>query len=87
MNHLASIPFIDPISAFNVGFEAWWYFTLVPLAFFLSMAYKGVRVKTMDRYWSQVAIMTTQVVLGILGLGVLMLLAVTQIMPRIALTH
>lgn len=90
MNHtelLAAIPFLDPISAFNVGFESWWYFTLVPLAFFVSVAYKGVRVRDLSGFWKQVGVMTAQITLGIVGLGVLMLLVVTQIMPRIALTH
>jgi len=76
---LAYTPFLDPLNI-----ESWWYFTLIPLAFFVSMAYKAVRVQSFDHYWRNVLMMTIQIVLGIVGLGLLMFLLITQIMPRIA---
>ncbi len=57
-------PFIDPIDL-----HGHWYLLLIPLAFGVSMAYKAVRVKTMDRYWRNVFAMTAQIVVGMLLLG------------------
>jgi hypothetical protein len=81
MNHamLAYTPFLDPLNI-----ESWWYFTLIPLAFFVSVAYKAIRVHTFEHYWRNVLIMTAQIVLSIAGLAVLMFVLITQLMPRIA---
>lgn len=54
---LAWRPFLDPINI-----HEWWWVTIVPLAFGISMAYKAIRVKTLDRYWMNVFVMTAQVV-------------------------
>lgn len=78
-NTIAYTPFLDPLNI-----ESWWYFTLVPLAFFVSVAYKAIRVHTFEHYWRNVLIMTTQIVFSIVGLGVLMFVLITQVMPRIA---
>jgi hypothetical protein len=77
---LAYTPFLDPLDI-----EAVWYFTLIPLAFFVALAYKAVRVQTFDHFWRNVLVMTAQITLGVAGLGFLLFLLLTQIMPRIAL--
>ncbi len=68
---LAWRPFIDPIDA-----HTWWYVLIIPLAFFICVAYKGVRAKDLHRYWVQVLIMTAQVVLGMIALAVISFLLV-----------
>jgi hypothetical protein len=60
--------FIDPLDL-----HAAWWVLLLPMAFFIAMAYKAVRLTSLDRYWSQVAMMTAQIILGLgaLALGFL----------------
>lgn len=76
---LGYVPFLDPMNV-----ESWWYLTLIPLALGVAVAYKGVRVKDFNGYWKQVLVMTAQIVLLIVALGVGLYLVVTQLMPRIA---
>ena len=68
MNWIAWIPFLEPIN----WFHRWWYLLLIPLAFGISVIYKALRMPSLDRFWVQVGIMTTQIVLAIVGLGVLL---------------
>ena len=62
---LAWRPFIDPINIHEV-----WFLAIVPLALGISLVYKAIRVKTMDRYWYNVWSMTVQVVVGMFALAV-----------------
>lgn len=59
-------PFIDPMNIHN----AWWL-TLLPLALFLSLAYKAVRAKSVQglTFFRGVITLTIQIVLGMLGLA------------------
>jgi hypothetical protein len=57
-------PFIDPLEL-----HQWWWLLLIPMSFGVAVVYKAVRVKTMDKYWQQVLIMTIQIVLGMLALA------------------
>lgn len=57
-------PFIDPFEL-----HQWWWLMLVPLSLFIAIVYKAVRVKSMDRYWSQVLMMTVQIILGMVALA------------------
>jgi len=79
---LAYRPFIDPLNLHHV-----WFLLLVPLALFVSIAYKAVRVHDMSRYWQGVAIMTGQIVLGMLALGAAFYLLIEWIVPIIAPMH
>jgi len=62
----AYIPFLEPINAFH----DWWFVLIVPLSFGISMIYKAMRVYRLDRFWREVAIMTTQIVLAMIMLSV-----------------
>ena len=73
---LAWRPFLDPLDL-----HAYWYFLLVPLALGISIAYKAVRVRNMDRYWLNVLSMTAQVVGAIIGLGILAYIVLILIVP------
>ena len=77
MNMLAWIPFLEPINLFH----QWWYLLLLPLALGLSITYKAIRVPTLNSYWWQVALMTTQIVCGVAALGVLVALFVQFAIP------
>jgi hypothetical protein len=57
-------PFIDGVDLHRI-----WFLLLIPMAFFVSMTYKAVRLADMDRYWPQVLMMTAQVLLGMIALG------------------
>ena len=77
MNMLAWIPFLEPMNVFH----QWWYLLLLPLAFGLSVAYKAIRVPSLKLYWWQVALMTTQIVIGVVALGALVALFVQFAIP------
>jgi hypothetical protein len=76
---LAYVPFLHPLPADGV-----WYLLLIPMAFGIAVAYKGVRVKTFDHYWRQVLTMTAQTVLGIMALGAAFYVATQIILPHVA---
>ncbi len=57
-------PFIDPIEL-----HQWWFLLLVPMALLVAMSYKAVRLQTLEKYWRHVALMTVQIVVGMIGLG------------------
>ena len=80
MNWLAWIPFLEPLN----WFHRWWYLLLIPLAFGISVAYKAIRVPTLKGDWWQVGLMTTQIVLGVLGLGILVALFVQFGIPALS---
>lgn len=64
-------PFIDPINA-----HATWYLFIVPISLFIAIAYKAVRVKTFKGYWTAVAVLTVQIILGMIALALAFLLLV-----------
>ncbi|HPO92019.1 MAG TPA: hypothetical protein PL072_00985 [Phycisphaerales bacterium] len=57
-------PFIDPLTIHDS-----WYWLLIPMALGIALVYKAVRLQTLEKYWRQVAIMTTQIVIGMILLG------------------
>ena len=69
-------PFLDPIDA-----HEWWYLLLVPMSFFISIAYKAVRLQTLDGFWKAVVIMTIQIILGMLALAAAFYLLVQVYIP------
>ncbi|MFT3687037.1 MAG: hypothetical protein QM783_19300 [Phycisphaerales bacterium] len=70
-------PFLDPINA-----HSFWYLLLIPISFFIAVAYKAVRVKTLTGYWTAVVVMTVQIVLGMIALAVVFYLLV-QVYPKL----
>lgn len=76
---LAYTPFIDPID-----FHDWWFTLLVPISLGISIAYKAVRVPDLRSYWRQVVVLTVQIVLSMIGLGIGAYLFVVHIVPLIA---
>ena len=74
---LAFVPFLDPLP----GVNQWWYLLLVPLALGISIIYKAVRLASLDGFWRHVAVMTTQIVLAMIGLAVFMVVLVQVLIP------
>lgn len=75
---LAYRPFLEPLHI-----ERYWYLLIVPISFFIAMAYKAVRVSDLRRYWLGVGVLTVQIVLGMAALGVFAFLFVQYIAPTI----
>jgi hypothetical protein len=71
-------PFIDPIDL-----HRFWFVLLVPMALLLSLAYKAVRVPDIKDLPRQVAVMTVQVVAGMIALGFASYLFVQYVVPAI----
>jgi hypothetical protein len=78
---LAYRPFLDPLNL-----HQHWYLLLIPVAFFLSLAYKAVRVHDLRALPRQTLSMTIQVILSMLLLGVAFYLFVEKLLPLIAPT-
>lgn len=70
-------PFLDPLNA-----HAYWYALLIPISFFISVAYKAVRLKTLTGYWTAVVVMTVQIVLGMIALAAAFYVLV-QVYPKL----
>lgn len=63
---LAWTPFIDPVPG------AWlhhWYLYLIPVSFLIAVTYKAIRMRDLKGYPAAVAIMTIQIVLGMIALA------------------
>lgn len=60
---------IDPLHLSWLNLHDNWWLTLIPMAFFISMAYKGVRVTDLRRFWPQVFLMTAQIVVAMIALA------------------
>jgi hypothetical protein len=76
---LAWRPFLDPLNLH----EYWWAF-LLPLSLGIAVSYKAVRLREIGpAYWRAVAIMTAQIVLAMIMLGVAMFLLLEYIIPMI----
>lgn len=92
MNHLLTLlaqvaqprtftPFIDPVSLGFPQLHDYWWLTLLPIAFFVSMAYKGVRLHVLNHFWKQVIVMTLQIILAMIGLAIGLYLLIELVVP------
>jgi hypothetical protein len=74
---LAYIPFVHPIEAVH----DWWYVLIIPLSFGISVIYKAMRVQSLRRFWWSVGVMTTQIVLAMIGLAIALTILVQVLIP------
>lgn len=77
--YLAYIPFLYPINLFH----DWWYLLILPLSFGISIIYKAMRLGSLDRFWYQVAMMTIQIIVSMIGLAIALLILVQWIIPAL----
>ncbi len=71
-------PMLDPLP---IG--EYWPFLLIPLALGISIAYKAVRVGSREAYLKSVVMMTTQIVLAMIAMGVAAYLFIWFVIPAI----
>ena len=71
------IPFVDPIQVFH----DWWYLLLIPLSFGISVIYRALKMRDLDRFWRAVAMMTVQIVLVMAALAVVLVVLVELAIP------
>ena len=79
ITYLADIPFLYPINLFH----DWWYLLILPLSFGISIIYKAMRLGSLDRFWYQVAMMTIQIIVSMIGLAIALLILVQWIIPAL----
>lgn len=80
---IAYIPFIDPIDQLFDMHKVWYLF-IFPLAFLISVGYKAVRVPDMKEYWRAVWVMTVQIVVAMILLGLASFIVIQFAAPLIA---
>jgi hypothetical protein len=76
---LAWIPLLQPAP----GASSWWWLLVLPLTLFVSMAWKAVRLESLDRYWVAVLRMSAQVICGMIGLFVALAIVIRVVVPLI----
>lgn len=74
---LAYIPFLHPINFFH----EWWYLLIGPLSLGISMIYKALRMNDLTRFSREVATMTLQIILGMIGLALVLMFLVEIVIP------
>ncbi|HIA72224.1 MAG TPA: hypothetical protein EYO01_05965 [Phycisphaerales bacterium] len=74
---LAWTPFLEPMNAM----QSVWYLLLLPMVFGISVVYRALREKQYATYWRSVAIMSGQVVIGIVGIAVALGFFVQIVIP------
>lgn len=81
LSTLAWRPFLDPIEMHGT-----WYLLLVPLSFGIAMTYRAVRLADFEGYWRKVLVLTVQIVVSMILLGLASYLfvqvAVPMLMPK-----
>ena len=73
------IPFVEPLNVLQL----YWYLLLVPLAAGISIVYKAMRLPRLDRFWRQVTLMTTQIVLAMVALAIALSVLIELIIPML----
>jgi hypothetical protein len=74
---LAWIPFLEPLNAI----QPTWYLLLLPLVLGIAIIYRAIREENYAVYWRSVAIMTGQVVFGIVAIAIALGLFVQLVIP------
>ena len=71
-------PFLDPLDL-----HLTWWVTLIPLAFFISFAYKAVRLEDVSTvpFLKHVIVMTVQIVAAMIALAVASYILILKVMP------
>jgi hypothetical protein len=70
-------PFLEPMNAL----QPVWYLLLLPLVFGIAVIYRAIREENYSVYWRSVAIMTGQVVFGIVAIALALGLFVQFVIP------
>jgi hypothetical protein len=79
---LAWTPFIEPIP--TIG--SWWPLLLLPLSIGLSLVFRAIRTKDLSNYARDVVIMSMQIILAMVGLGIVFGIVVQWLVPMLTVT-
>jgi hypothetical protein len=79
---LAWTPFIEPIP--TIG--SWWPLLLLPLSIGLSLVFRAIRTKDLSNYARDVVIMSMQIILAMVGLGIVFGIVVQWLVPLLPVT-
>ena len=82
MHMLAWTPFVEPLPTIGL----WWPLLLLPLSLGLSLVFRAIRTKDLSNYARDVVIMTVQIVLAMVGLGLVFAIIVQWLMPLLPVT-
>ncbi len=75
-------PFMNSV-ILSVGSTLLALLIAVPLAIGLAMAWKAVRLPTLEHYWRSVTTMVVQIILGVIGIAVGLYVLVLLVLPRL----
>ena len=79
MTTLAWMPFLQPMT----GAIHWWWLLIVPMCVGISVTWKAIRLRALDRYWREVGIMTGQLLLGMAAIAAGLMLLVRVVLPML----
>lgn len=79
MTLLAWTPFVQPIA----DAAHWWWLLIVPMCAGVSVTWKAIRLRTLDRYWHEVAFMTGQLLAGMVALAAGLMVLVRVVLPML----
>lgn len=77
MSLLAWTPFVEPITAT----AHFWWALMLPMVVGISVAWKAIRLRTLDRYWREVWFMSAQLLAGMVALAGALMLLVRVVLP------
>ncbi len=73
------IPFLHPINPL----QGFWYLLVLPLSFGISVIYKAMRMPSLEGFWRHVTSMTSQIILYMTALAIVLVLLVQVVIPRL----
>lgn len=79
MTTLAWMPFVQPLP----GVIHWWWLLVMPMVAGVSVVWKAVRLRSLDRFWREVGFMTAQILLGMIALSAGLMLLVRVVLPML----
>lgn len=79
MSMLAYVPFVQPIT----DAAHWWWLLVVPMCAGVSVTWKAIRLRTLERYWPEVAFMTGQLLAGMVALAAGLMVLVRVVLPML----
>ncbi|MFN9991956.1 MAG: hypothetical protein ACK54H_01320 [Phycisphaerales bacterium] len=71
--------FLDPLPI-----DDYWYLLLIPISIAIAIAYKAVRVPDMREYPRQVIVLSIQIIVSMMALGIGSYIIIEHILPVIA---
>ena len=77
MSLLAWTPFVEPITAVA---HVWWAL-LLPMVVGISVAWKAIRLRSLDGYWRSVCFLSAQLLAGMVALAAALMLLVRVVVP------